>query len=165
MTLQHLGIYSGTFDPVHAGHLAFADEAQRVGRLDYVVFLPEAEPRGKTRVTPQSERIALLQQLTAPQHTVYQAAHPRFTVGETLPELVLQYPRATFSFLMGSDVVPSLPAWPDVEQLLRYQLIIGMRAGDRMEDVASTLDQLQASYTIVTTPHAHMSSRQLRLQK
>lgn len=65
---------------------------------------------------------------------------------------------------MGSDVVSSLPKWPDVELLIaNHALIIGMRAHDHIKDVTSILDQLGASYTIVTTPHAHVSSSQLRL--
>lgn len=162
--MRHIGIYSGTFDPVHAGHLAFADEAQRAGELDYVIFMPEEQPRGKVHVSSIEQRIAFLQhKLTATHHEIYRANHPRFSIAQTVPELAERYQDAAFSFLMGSDIVSSLHAWPGIESFVtHHRLIIGMRAGDGMEDVVSTLDQLQASYTIVTTPHAHMSSRQLR---
>ena len=162
--MRHIGIYSGTFDPVHAGHLAFADEAQRAGRLDHVVFMPEEQPRGKVNVSNIEQRVALLQnQLTATHHEIYRASHPRFSIAKTLPELAKQYQNTTFSFLMGSDIVPSLHKWPGIKLLLtQHRIIIGIRASDRAEDIANALDRLQASYVIVTTPHAHMSSRQLR---
>ena len=45
---KSVGIYSGTFDPVHTGHVAFALEAAQVANLQKVVFLPEETPREKT---------------------------------------------------------------------------------------------------------------------
>lgn len=163
--MPHIGIYSGTFDPVHAGHLAFANAATEANRLDYVVFMPEEQPRGKTNVSDIDRRVLLLRDsLATTNHTVYRANQPRFTIAETLPELIEKYQGATLSFLLGSDVVSSLPKWPDVELLIaNHTLIIGMRAHDHTKDIASILDQLGASYTIVTTPHAHVSSSQLRL--
>lgn len=162
--MPHLGIYSGTFDPIHIGHIAFADEAQRTCGLDRVVFMPEEHPRNKTNVTPIVARIA--QAKTALRHTkheVYRASHPRFTIAETLAELESHYPEAAFSFLIGADIVPSLASWPDIDQMLsRYQLIIGMRKGHMQTEVEVELAQLGASYAIVTTPHAHISSRQIR---
>lgn len=163
--MGHIGIYSGTFDPVHAGHLAFADEAQRIGRLERVVFMPEQQPRGKVRVSALEQRIDTLRtQLAATDHEVHHASQSRFTIAETLPELEGKYRGITLSFLMGSDIVPSLPGWPHIERLLRYQLLIGMRSNDRQESVIEILDQLGATYRIITTSYAHVSSRQLRGQ-
>ena len=162
--MLRLGIYSGTFDPVHIGHIAFADEAQRACSLDRIIFMPEEQPRNKTNVTPITARIA--QTKTALRHTkheVYRASHSRFTITETLAELESRYPEATFSFLIGADIVPSLASWPDIDRLLsRHQLIIGMRKGYTQTEVEAELAQLGASYAIITTPHAHVSSRQIR---
>ena len=162
--MQHIGIYSGTFDPVHVGHIAFATEAQRAAKLDRVVFMPETQPRGKTGVMDIQERVNLLHaQLAGTNHTIYQARHPRFTIAETLPELLQEYPDARLSFLMGSDIVLSLHKWPDIEQLLaEAQLIVGMRGSDNLEAITSLLSDLGARHLIVTTPHAHISSRQIR---
>lgn len=162
--MPHLGIYSGTFDPIHIGHIAFADEAQRIGDLDRVIFMPEERPRNKTNATPIIARLAQVKTaLYATDHAVYQARHPRFTITETLAELEACYPDATLSFLIGADIVPSLASWPDIDQLLsRYQLIIGMRETHNRQHIEAILHQLDATYFIVTTPYAHISSRQMR---
>jgi len=157
----HIGIYAGTFDPVHAGHIAFAREAERRASLSKVLFVPEAAPRSKANVTPLASRV---QQLHAAGCEVYQAGQPQFTIAATLSELCARYPQAQLSFLMGSDVALGLSAWPDIQQLTsNHQLIIGMRSTDNQHEVVAVLSQLGAHYTIVTTPHAHVSSRQLRM--
>ena len=159
-----IGIYAGTFDPVHAGHLAFADVACQEAKLDRVIFMPEKLPRGKTGVTALATRIAQLEAALQPsKHEVYRARQPQFTVTNTLSELRKHYSHLTLSFLMGSDIVPGLFMWPDIKQLLEHhQLIIGMREPHDRQEVETTLQELGARYVIVTTPHAHVSSRQIR---
>lgn len=162
--MRHLGIYSGTFDPLHAGHVASAREARRVGQLDGVVFMPEEEPRGKSGVTGIGRRIEQIRSRIDPvREEVYRARHPRFTIKHTLPELMEQYPDTTLSFLFGSDVISSLHTWPNIAPFLaRHHLFIGMRAGDDRDDVTSALEYLGASYTIIAAPFAHLSSKQIR---
>ena len=48
--MARIGIYAGTFDPVHAGHVAFALQSLEAAKLDRVYFLPERRPRGKRQV-------------------------------------------------------------------------------------------------------------------
>ncbi len=162
--MRHFGIYSGTFDPVHAGHLAFADMAHDAAGLNKVIFMPESQPRGKDNVTPVAIRIHQLAQTIDPsRHDIYQAKHSRFEANETLAELRNQYPDTILSFLVGSDVAMTLPSWPDVNELTRHhQLIVGMRSTDKRTDIETVLRHLGARYIILTTPHADMSSRQIR---
>src|SRR5258706_12226030 len=86
---KHIGIYSGTFDPVHPGHIAFAREALQTCKLDEVIFLPEQTPRGKEAVTDLSHRIALLERALAdePNMRILKLQSPQFTVADTLPEI------------------------------------------------------------------------------
>ena len=59
--MSKVGIFSGTFDPVHAGHIAFALEAMESAGLDKVYFLPESMPRRKSGVTHYAHRLAMLE--------------------------------------------------------------------------------------------------------
>ena len=63
---NRVGILSGSFDPVHKGHIAFAIDAMKQAKLDEVYFLPEVKPRRKPGVSHVSHRIAMLQIATRP---------------------------------------------------------------------------------------------------
>lgn len=68
--MLRIGIYHpGTFDPVHAGHLAFANAAMEAGKAHVVFF---EQPRGKTNVSDIDRRVLLLRDsLATTNHTVY----------------------------------------------------------------------------------------------
>lgn len=161
---RKIGIYSGTFDPVHVGHIAFATEAACEAQLERVVFIPERSPRGKSNVAPLSARIAQLEDaLRNTPHAVYQATASTFTIKNTLSELEVLYPQVELHFLIGSDIVPSLAEWSDIDELLaKHRLVVGMRSNHDQVEITSLLDRLGARYQIVTTDYPHVSSRHLR---
>jgi nicotinate-nucleotide adenylyltransferase len=170
--MHRIGIFSGTFDPVHAGHLAFALETRRICGLEQVIFLAERSPRDKTAVTDINHRVALLQAATADQSdlAVMELSSPQFTVAETLPELRRQLPDTELTLLIGSDVVRTFSyRWPGLETLLsEVSLAIGMRAGDARDEITAILSQLEADlgapvrHTFIDTPAAAVTSSQSR---
>jgi nicotinate-nucleotide adenylyltransferase len=138
---RRIGIYAGTFDPVHAGHLAFALQALTAAKLDEVYFLPERRPRGKRHVEHFGHRVAMLQQAVRPhpQFAVLELPDVSFSVRYTLPRLRERFSNSQLLFLFGSDVIARLPGWPLADRLLsRYELIIGLRG----EDDQSVLQQM-----------------------
>jgi nicotinate (nicotinamide) nucleotide adenylyltransferase len=129
---KRIGIYAGTFDPVHAGHLAFALQALKAAGLDKVYFLPERRPRGKGHVEHFGHRVAMLRQATKPhpQFEVLELPDVSFSVRYTLPRLRKQFGDSQLFFLFGSDIVSHLPEWPLAERLVENELIIGVRNQD-----------------------------------
>lgn len=162
--VRQIGIFSGSFDPVHTGHIAFAKEAARVCNLETVIFMPERFPRGKPNVSPISERVTELEiALAGTPFEVLNAHTDQFTVNKTLPELEALYPGADFTFLVGSDVALNLPNWQDTGYLIdRYDFAVGMRQDSLKAAVEATMKNVQARYVLVTTPYGHISSRTLR---
>lgn len=162
--MRRIGIYSGTFDPVHPGHIAFANAARQSAKLDHVAFLPEPNPRAKPYASPIHTRTAILNAaLLQTNHRVHMTKLHQFSVDTLLDELHSVYPGASFHFMFGSDVVTTMNSWPGVHDLLtQYPLIIGMRSKDSYGSVADELDRLAATYTIVETRYAHLSSSQYR---
>jgi nicotinate-nucleotide adenylyltransferase len=169
---RRIGIYSGTFDPLHAGHIAFARESLRVCDLDEIVLLPEPTPRGKYNVTDASQRTMFIKNAiaTIPDITIATLTSRQFTIKDTLPELSALFPQAHFIFLVGSDVVRTfLYQWENLDALLAQSaLAIGMRAGDTEEEMTAIIDTLQQTYDLpitysfVYTPHADVASSQIR---
>ncbi|HEV7453716.1 MAG TPA: adenylyltransferase/cytidyltransferase family protein [Candidatus Saccharimonadales bacterium] len=172
MRLQRIGIYPGTFDPVHAGHIALAQETLRVCRLDEIIFLPEQSPRAKQNVTGLAQRVALLNQALAATEglRVVRLKAGRFTVTGTLPEVRQLFPDAELTLLVGSDVVRTfLYRWPGLEILLaEVRLAVGLRNHDTSEQMAAIVTELEQRhnstipYALIRTPHTHVSSSHFR---
>ena len=161
---KQIGIYSGSFDPVHEGHIAFAKEAAAVCGLDTVIFMPERFPRNKPNVSPISERLKELEvALASTPFRVLNAHADQFTVDETLTELEALYPETEFTFLVGSDVALNLEHWSNIDRIAcRYKFAVGMRSGDNSKTVEKAMRVIKASWTLIRTEHGHLSSKQLR---
>ncbi|HUS26760.1 MAG TPA: adenylyltransferase/cytidyltransferase family protein [Nevskiaceae bacterium] len=170
--MSRIGIYPGTFDPIHQGHIAFALAAAKQAKLERVVLLPETQPRKKTGVTDIAHRVAMLQ------HAVQSFSHlqvmtlqsRQFTVGQTLPELRQHLPTAELVLLMGSDVAKTLGHhWQGLGELLRtVPLVIGMRQDDTLSAIQSQLNKLVADYKvpldvmIIPSTYSTLSSSHIR---
>jgi nicotinate-nucleotide adenylyltransferase len=166
--MKRIGIYSGAFDPVHAGHVAFALQAAKAARLDKIVFLPERRPRQKPGIEHFGHRVAMLKQAAKPypNFSVMELEDMQFTVKRTLPKLQKAFPGDELVMLMGSDAVASLPEWPMAEQLLQNcELVVGMRSGQQFDDGAtmiSTWQQQPRALTIVESHAPDVSASNIR---
>jgi nicotinate-nucleotide adenylyltransferase len=136
--MPRIGIYAGTFDPVHTGHVTFALQAVQAAQLDKVYFLPERRPRSKQHVEHFGHRVAMLKRALQPhpQLKVLELVDVSFSIEKTLPKLKKQFADNQLIFLFGSDVVPGLQDWPKAERLLAdHELVIGLRHQESRENV------------------------------
>ena len=167
MKQKRIGIFSGVFDPVHAGHIGFALEAIKQARLDKVYFLVEARPRRKTVVTHVAHRLAMVK-LAVASHTKLTALEQpdrQFSVAKTLPRLKQQFADSELIFLVGSDTLEHMPDWPLVRHLLgQTELIVGRRDDISESDLAKLTGALPEpkKLYIVTSPSPNISSGQIR---
>jgi len=140
--MKRVGIYSGTFNPVHAGHLSFALQAIETAKLDKVYFLPERRPRDKTGTEHFGHRVAMLKRAIKPHRKldVAELEDVSFSIKTTLPRLQKRFPDAELVFLAGSDVALTMGQWPNVDQLFKQsELVVGMRSIDKLVDVELAL--------------------------
>jgi nicotinate-nucleotide adenylyltransferase len=173
---MRIGVFGGTFDPVHLGHLILAEQCREQGRLDQVRFVPSARPPHKQRyaITPFRQRAEMLQLATA--------GHPAFRVDErenerpgpsytvdTLDELRRGEPGADWYFLVGSDTLAELAEWHDPAGIVRRAgLLVMARGAER----APSAEELRASLNlpdgaavrleVIEAPRIDISSRDLR---
>jgi len=168
---KRIGIYSGTFDPVHNGHVGFAVRALEVAKLDEVIFIPEKLPRGKeASVTDLSHRFELLVRAIEPYEglAVRLLSAERFCVQGTMPELRAMFDDAELFLLVGSDVVKTMSErWNNLDDLFReVRLIVGLRVGDTRRDSKKYLRALDVATrpraTFVDSPMAAASSTRVR---
>lgn len=145
--LKRIGIYAGTFNPIHAGHIGFALQAKEAAKLDEVCFLPERHPRQKTGAEHYGHRVAMITKAIKPYSafTVGELPDIRFTVKKTLPELEKRYKDDQLVILLGSDLVPHLGSWEYATRLLSgCELVVGIREGDDEQVIKHALEQLPA---------------------
>ena len=144
--MARIGIFGGTFDPVHRGHLAVARAALRRLKLDRLYFIPAGVPPHKQR-RPRAalrHRFAMLKLATA--------REPRFAISKLEAEGV-HYSIDTVRrmkrllkrgdrlfFLLGMDAFREIATWHEAEALVREcEFVVSVRAGWSLRDVSLTL--------------------------
>jgi nicotinate-nucleotide adenylyltransferase len=173
---SRIGIFGGTFDPVHVGHLIMAEQCREAGQLDQVWFIPSARPPHKQDrpLTPFAQRAEMLALVIAgmPAFRVDDLEKdrpgPSFTA-ETLEELTRHYPQTDFALLLGSDCLPDLPGWHRPERILELaELLIFARPGWPMvpeKEMRATLhlsEHAPLRLRIIQGPRIDIASRELR---
>ncbi len=124
--MRRLGLFGGSFDPVHLGHLLVAQAALEELNLDRLWFIPTAQSPFKPVVPPTSpaERLRLLR-LALAGMTSYEIDEQEVARGgvsytiETVRDYVGRFPNAELFCLIGADHVPTLVKWREADKLAR----------------------------------------------
>lgn len=142
---ERIGVFGGSFNPVHIGHLIVAQDAlERMG-LNRVIFLPAAQPPHKTTqpIAPAVARLEMLRLALGddPRFEVSSEEIDRggisFTV-DTLRRLRERYIGAELYFLIGGDTLLELHTWREIETVLQLAHIVTMgRPGISMDEINS----------------------------
>ena len=143
-----LGLFGGTFDPPHDGHVAVAKDVADALQLHRLLWIPAGEPPHKAQhqITPASLRIEMVVAAAAgdARFEVSEAeterAGPSYTV-DTLGVLRDRFPHATLYFIVGADEYRALDSWREPEQVLELARLAvmdrgGASAADIIPDVA-----------------------------
>ena len=171
-----IGVFGGSFDPVHLGHLITAEQCREQARLDQVWFVPAARPPHKLDrvLTPFARRVEMLA-LAVAGHGAFRVEEiekdrpgPSYTV-DTLQELSARQPEADWHFIMGSDSLPELPSWREPTRILQLaRLLVVARPGAPVLSVKELKQALGLPATedlrlqVVAAPLIGLSSTDLR---
>jgi nicotinate-nucleotide adenylyltransferase len=137
---MRIGVFGGSFDPVHRGHLRLADCCWRQTGLDRVEFIPAAQqplkPHGP--VATEDDRVAMLRLATAdrPEFSVSTLEIDRggvsYTV-DTLRQLQVELPDGELYFLMGADSLADFPHWREPAEICRLATPLVVRRAESPE--------------------------------
>jgi nicotinate-nucleotide adenylyltransferase len=127
--VRRIGVFGGSFDPPHLGHMALAQAAVADLQLDELRILPTGHAWHKNRaLTPAVHRLAMarLAFTDLPQAVVddreIKRAGPTYTV-DTLRELRADFPDAEMMLIIGEDQAHALPTWHEWREILRLAII------------------------------------------
>ena len=137
-----IGLYFGSFNPVHTGHLIIASHIVQHSGLDQVWFVlsPQNPLKKSSALLNEYHRLFLIQvsieedpRLKA-SDIEFRLPKPSYTI-DTLTYLSEKFPSHEFSVIMGSDSFQNLPAWKNYKQLLNnYSVIVYERPNFKTEN-------------------------------
>ncbi|HTM07537.1 MAG TPA: nicotinate-nucleotide adenylyltransferase [Verrucomicrobiae bacterium] len=133
-----IGLFGGTFDPIHWGHLRSAEEVREAFRLERIVFIPTSiQPLKNSAATRAADRLAMARLATADNRAfmVSDAEVKRpgksFTI-DTLRAFSRRRPKDSIFFIIGMDAFRDIGRWKDFKELFRLaHFIVTSRPGCR----------------------------------
>lgn len=143
---ERIGVYGGTFDPIHQTHLDIARAALEHARLDRVLFVVAATPphkRGGVFASPE-ERLALVEAVLAEEPRMeacrleIERGGPSYTA-DTLRELEARHPGAQFFLILGTDSLLDLPRWREPEAILERARLLAVPRPEAAHDIPASL--------------------------
>lgn len=169
---KRVGLFGGTFDPIHNGHLALARRFVELLQLTELVLLPAGQPWQKAGVSAPRHRLAMTRAAAASLEldgvTITVATDEIDRHGDTYTVDTLatwrerEGPDASLALLIGADQLVKLDSWRDWKRLFDYAHVCvetrpGFDIATLSEAVAAEVQQRAApSETLQASPHGHM---------
>lgn len=159
-----IGLYFGSFNPIHVGHLIIASYIINEGYADQLWFVvsPHNPLKPSASLLNEYQRLHLVRLAIEEDDRFkvsdveFKLPKPSYTI-DTLTYLHEKYPNYDFSVVMGSDSFQNLPKWKNFETLVKgYRFIVYNRPGYEIKDT------LQADIRTVNAPLLEMSATTVR---
>lgn len=155
---MNVGLFFGTFNPIHVGHLIIANYMANFTSLDQVwlVVSPHNPLKEKSTLLGDQHRLTLVR-IAVEENSKLWASDIEFSMpqpsytAKTLAVLKEKYPNNTFSLIMGEDNLRSFPKWYNYEKILdEYPIFVYPRLRTAAEENHSAVER------ILTHPNVHM---------
>lgn len=173
MARQQIGLFGGTFDPPHLGHLILASEAYSQLGLDRLLWILTPDPPHKQDqvITPVEHRLAMLNLAIADNPTFelsrveLDRPGPHYTL-DTVEAIAERYPDADITPIIGGDSLNDLPTWHRPKDLLYACHWVGVmrRPGEEpnLEALERELPGISSKVHYVDAPLLEIASREIR---
>ena len=162
-----LGVFGGTFDPPHIGHVSVARGLQESGALDEILWIPAGVPPHKPANRPTPSKLRMEMVRAATDGCAHQGISdievlregPSYTV-DTLRALRSEWPQATPVLIMGSDQFAELAEWHEAEEVVRLaDVCVWPRWG---VELTTVLPPLSVVWCTAEVPPVDVSSSGVR---
>lgn len=171
---MRIGLFGGTFDPIHQGHLILAERCRDDAQLDEVWLMPNYVPPHKAHQTTRFEhRVEMLNLAITGQpkfrvEPIEKELPPPSYTAETLAELRRRHPEHEFSMILGADCLPDLHKWHEPLRVIAQAAVLAVPRPNyplwTAEQVAESLSlpvgELRLS--LVDCPLIDIASREIR---
>lgn len=154
------GLFGGTFNPIHLGHLKVAEEVISRLPLDRILFIPSYIPPHKSpgEVVPVRHRLKMVE-IACQGYPAFQVSEvearrpgPSYSI-ETLRKLKQAFPADRFFFIVGLDAFLEIDTWKDHTQLLQEcSFIVVSRPGFEIELSEKVIEKIRPAHLIILEP-------------
>jgi nicotinate-nucleotide adenylyltransferase len=160
-----IGLYFGSFNPIHIGHLIIANHVANFTDVDQVWFVisPQNPLKQSSELLNEYHRLHLVQKAIEDNpklkasNVEFKLSKPSYTI-DTLTHLSAKYPNHQFSVIMGSDSFTNLSKWKNYQTILKnYTLIIYKRPLFEVDN-----SKLNGNITILDAPLLEISASSIR---
>ena len=170
---QRIGIFGGTFDPPHLGHMILSSEALQQLKLTRLLWMltPVSPHKQNQHITPVAHRLEMIQCAIreVPRFELstleFERPAPQYTV-DTLRLLQEQNPSADLVLLLGADSLRGLTTWNRPVELVAacHEIGVMRRPGEliQMGVLEAAIPNLKGKVQFVETPLLQISSREIR---
>lgn len=137
--MKLIGVFGGTFDPIHFGHLRPVEEILKVVGLDSVLYIPNASPPHRAIPVAKAKDRAVMMALALDEYPQFELdlrelnrAGPSYSV-LTLETLQQDYPNCSLCLILGLDAFLDLPSWYQWKQVFGFANVLVMeRPGEQV---------------------------------
>lgn len=170
--VKRTGVFGGTFDPMHYGHLVAAEEARILLHLDQVLVVPAGQPPHKTArpITLPEHRVAMVKLAIASNpHFVLSRVDldrpgPHYSV-DMIARLRRDLGPGDIFLIVGMDSLMDLPTWHEAERLLGMCYIVGVNRPGYTYDLAPlerSVPGISSHIRVLEAPQLEISSHDLQ---
>lgn len=165
---KRIGIFAGTFDPIHDGHISVANEAVKNLGLESLYFMVEKEPWTHKKPTYIEHRKNMVDIGIAKNATLLQLNIDcnKFTLDKTLPKIEKKFNDSELYFILGADVFVHMnkEQWPGLELLLKHYIVVFERNTITDKEIQNQAKKLGIVVAIIPSLHKSHNSTDIRLQ-
>lgn len=169
LNLRRIGIFGGTFDPIHIGHLILAEEAWFQLQLDHVYLAPAGDPPHKLgrQLAPVRDRLFMAELAAADIDSLLVSSidadrpGPHYTSDLVRLLQTEAGPDTEFYFLMGMDSLRDLPSWHEASWLVENARLVALSRHDvtlDWEALEAALPGVRSRVIILDMPELEIAS-------
>ena len=166
---MRIGVYGGSFDLVHAGHLLAAETTREQARLDRVIFIPAAISPLKpgVKLAAAADRLAMLQCATAG-HSAFSVSAMELDRGgtsytvDTLAGLAAAQPHDRLVLILGPDTLASFASWREPERIACLAEIVPVER-EGLDDLTARADSFGLAEAVGPAEAAAILDRRVRM--